>query len=125
MRSKLVGIPIRTSFAAVVTTAILASSATGQDPASFDPVAFDAYVSAAVNDWGAPGLAVVVVKDGEILFERGYGVLELGRAEAVDEHTRFAIGSTTTIVSQPLCSRQAVSASGPFKQGSPKSDWPP
>lgn len=66
----------------------------GQDGV-FDPDAFDAYVEAAVETWGAPGLAVAVVRDGDLLFERGYGVLELGRPEGVDEHTRFAIGSTT------------------------------
>lgn len=63
--------------------------------AGFDPAAFDAYVADAVETWGAPGLAVAVVKDGELLFERGYGVLELGSPERVDAHTRFAIGSTT------------------------------
>jgi len=42
-----------------------------------------------------PDSAVAVVKDGEVLFEKGYGVLEVGEPERVDEHTRFAIGSTT------------------------------
>ncbi|MDX1579140.1 MAG: serine hydrolase, partial [Gemmatimonadota bacterium] len=61
----------------------------------FDPEAFDAYVSEAVEAWGAPGLAIAVVHGGRVVFERGYGVLELGRPARVDEHTRFAIGSTT------------------------------
>ncbi|MFV1987526.1 MAG: serine hydrolase [Gemmatimonadota bacterium] len=63
--------------------------------AAFDASAFDAYVSRAVEDWDAPGLAVAVVKNGEILFEKGYGVLAVGEADRVDEHTRFSIGSTT------------------------------
>ncbi len=62
---------------------------------AFDAEAFDAYVARAVEDWGAPGLAVAVVKDGDVWFARGYGVLELGKPDRVDEHTRFAIGSTT------------------------------
>ncbi len=61
----------------------------------FDPEGFDAYVREAVEAWEAVGLAIAVVKDGDVLFERGYGLLELGRPERVDEHTRFAIGSTT------------------------------
>jgi CubicO group peptidase (beta-lactamase class C family) len=61
----------------------------------WDPEAFDTYVEDAVALWDSPGLAVAVVKDGEVLFARGYGVLEVGRAERVDEHTRFSIGSTT------------------------------
>ncbi|MCG8467061.1 MAG: serine hydrolase [Gemmatimonadetes bacterium] len=82
--------------ASVLAFSALATAARAQTAAAgFDADAFDRYVSAAVSDWDATGLAVAVVKDGEVLFERGYGVLELGRPERVDEHTRFAIGSTT------------------------------
>lgn len=56
---------------------------------------FDAYVREAVEAWEVPGLAVAVVKDGELVFARGYGVRELGRPEPVGAHTLFAIGSTT------------------------------
>jgi CubicO group peptidase (beta-lactamase class C family) len=56
---------------------------------------FREYVEAAVLEWDATGLAVAVVKDGELLFADGFGVLRLGEPEAVDEHTRFSIGSTT------------------------------
>jgi CubicO group peptidase (beta-lactamase class C family) len=56
---------------------------------------FDSYVAEAVGEWEAPGLAVAVVKDGELLFARGYGVLHIGQDAPVDEETRFAIGSTT------------------------------
>jgi len=63
---------------------------------------FDAYVQQAVADWEAPGLAIAVVKDGEVVFVRGYGVRELGRAEPVDEHTLFAIGSTTKAMTAAL-----------------------
>ena len=55
----------------------------------------DAYVRQAVTDWGVPGLAVAVVKDGEFVFSAGYGVREAGSGDAVDPHTLFAIGSTT------------------------------
>jgi len=56
---------------------------------------FDAYVQKAVKDWDATGLAIAVVKDGELVFAKGYGVRDLDAGGAVDEHTRFAIGSTT------------------------------
>jgi len=63
---------------------------------AFDPAAeLDAYVARAVEEWEVPGLAIAVVKDGVVVFARGYGGRELGRAGAVDEHTLFAIGSTT------------------------------
>lgn len=64
--------------------------------AQSDPLAdFDKYVRQAVDDWGATGLAVAVVKDGELLFARGYGVREMGTGGAVDPQTLFSIGSTT------------------------------
>ena len=57
--------------------------------------AFDAYVAKGVRDWGVPGLAVAIVKDDSVVFAKGYGLQQLGRTEAVDTHTLFAIGSTT------------------------------
>ena len=54
----------------------------------------DAYTTQAVKDWGAVGLAIAVVKDGQLVFAKGYGVRELGKPEAVDTSTLFAIGST-------------------------------
>jgi CubicO group peptidase (beta-lactamase class C family) len=62
-----------------------------KDPGS----AFDAYTAQAFKDWGAVGLAVAVVKDGKVVFAKGYGVLELGKSAGVDTNTRFSIGSTT------------------------------
>lgn len=56
---------------------------------------FDAYVAQAVKDWMAPGLAIAVVKDGKIVFAKGYGVREIGKPAAVDTSTVFAIASTT------------------------------
>ncbi len=56
---------------------------------------FDAYVAQAVRDWGIPGLAISVVKDGEVVFAKGYGMRRLGSPEPVDDRTLFAIGSTT------------------------------
>lgn len=73
-------------------TLALAPSARAQS----DPLqGLDAYVQKAVKDWDATGLAIAVVKDGELVFARGYGVRDLNEGGAVDEHTRFAIGSTT------------------------------
>ena len=60
-----------------------------------DLAALDRYVDAAARDWHVPGLAIAVVRNDSVVFAKGYGVLEVGKSAAVNEHTRFAIGSTT------------------------------
>ena len=81
---------------AVVAAALslVASASSAAKPP--DPVAtFDALASRARVDWGVPGLAVALVKDGRVLLAKGYGVRELGGADAVDADTLFAAASTT------------------------------
>lgn len=56
---------------------------------------FDAHVARVQAEFEVPGLAVAIVKDGEIVLARGFGVRELGRPEAVDGDTLFAIASNT------------------------------
>jgi CubicO group peptidase (beta-lactamase class C family) len=63
---------------------------------------FDAYVAKAVEAWRTPGLAVAVVKDGKVVFSKGYGVRELGKPAVVDPHTLFAVGSTTKAMTAAL-----------------------
>ncbi|MEQ9592857.1 MAG: serine hydrolase [Cyclobacteriaceae bacterium] len=56
---------------------------------------FDAYVELAKNDWKVPGLAVVVVKNNQVIFQNAYGVREVGTDKFVDTNTLFACASTT------------------------------
>ena len=55
----------------------------------------DSYVAKAVRDWDAPGLSIAVVKNDTVVFAKGYGVRKLGESAPVDEHTLFAIGSSS------------------------------
>ena len=55
----------------------------------------DRYISASLDDWDLPGVAVAVVHDDRVVFAEGFGVKELGREDPVDARTRFQIGSTT------------------------------
>jgi CubicO group peptidase (beta-lactamase class C family) len=56
---------------------------------------FDGYVDRVRKEFDVPGIAVAIVKDGEIVLEKGYGVREIGKPEPVDAHTLFAIASNT------------------------------
>ncbi|MFC2107463.1 serine hydrolase [Bacteroidota bacterium] len=55
----------------------------------------DEYYEQAYKDWKVPGIAVAIVKDGEIIFAKGYGIRNLDTMEEVDENTLFAIASNS------------------------------
>ncbi|MBT2766418.1 serine hydrolase [Stenotrophomonas sp. ISL-67] len=55
----------------------------------------DATVERVRSQFDIPGIAVAVVKDGQIVYERGYGVRELGKPAPVEADTLFAIASNT------------------------------
>jgi CubicO group peptidase (beta-lactamase class C family) len=55
----------------------------------------DAYYAKALKDWGVPGMSIAIVKDGKIIFSKGYGVKELGKAEKPDGQTLYAIASNS------------------------------
>ena len=60
-----------------------------------DTKAFEKYIEQARIDWDVPGMAVAIVKDGKIVFEEGFGMLEAGKKQKVDENSLFAIASNT------------------------------
>jgi CubicO group peptidase (beta-lactamase class C family) len=43
----------------------------------------------------APGAAVLVIKNGEVVFEHGYGVADLDSLRKIDPHTNFRLASCT------------------------------
>ncbi len=56
---------------------------------------FDAFVDAALKTWNVPGIAVAIVKDGEVVLAKGYGLRNVEKKLPVTEDTLFAIGSAT------------------------------
>lgn len=58
-------------------------------------VEFDRYVDQSRKQWNVPGLSIAVVKDGKVIFRKGYGTTELGKDSPVDTKTLFANASTT------------------------------
>jgi len=62
---------------------------------SAPPPDLDAYVARTMKTFGVPGLSIAIVKDGEVVLAKGYGVRKLGESTPVDPHTLFGIGSNT------------------------------
>ncbi|PLW92543.1 MAG: serine hydrolase [Marinilabiliales bacterium] len=55
----------------------------------------DSLSSAVFTSWSCPGMAVAVVKDGEVIFKKGYGVSDVNTQGKVDANTLFAVASIT------------------------------
>ncbi len=56
---------------------------------------FDAYVQAGLKRWQTPGMSIAVVKDGKLVFKKGYGVAEVGKPAAFSTSTLSICASTT------------------------------
>jgi CubicO group peptidase (beta-lactamase class C family) len=70
-----------------------------------DVEVIDNLAQRAMKAWEVPGVAVVVVRDGEVLYLRGHGVREWGRDESVTPDTVFPLAScskafTTVLMGQ-------------------------
>jgi CubicO group peptidase (beta-lactamase class C family) len=59
------------------------------------PPGFDKYMDSVLRTFEVPGISLAVVKDGNIVLTKGYGVVKLGRNNPVDAHTLFPIASNT------------------------------
>ena len=90
----------RTALFASGGAAALASSPAWARTAANDDAslveAVDAYVKTAMAAWpDQPAIGIAVVKDGQTILSRGYGVKVQGKPARVDEHTLFAIASNS------------------------------
>jgi len=56
---------------------------------------FDAYVARGLQVLRTPGASIAVVRNGRMLFAKGYGVRTIGDTARVDAHTLFQIASNT------------------------------
>ncbi len=79
-------------FVTFILAVLLSACATVSPPSERD---IDALVASAMEEFSVPGVAVGVVKDGEVVHASGYGVRELGVEGDVDTETLFRIASTS------------------------------
>ena len=74
-------------------TTLLPAAANGQTAAP--PPGFDAFVDEVLATFEVPGAAVAIVKDGQVVLAKGYGVRTIGTDDRVDARTLFGIASNT------------------------------
>lgn len=58
-------------------------------------VSIDAMCQKAIVDFNVPGMAVAIVKDGEVVLSKGYGVKSVNTKEPVNDESLFAIASNS------------------------------
>jgi len=63
--------------------------------ADFDADRMSTITKQGMDLWHVPGMSVAVVTSDEVLFKKGFGETGVESGKAVDEHTLFAIASTT------------------------------
>src|SRR5947209_2156500 len=56
---------------------------------------FDEFVRDIMRDWKVPGLAIAVIKDGEVIFSQGFGKRDVEAGLEVTTQTLFPIASCT------------------------------
>jgi len=94
----------------VIIVSYLAFTAIGPEPYDSEPEpeewVMDPSLAAYLNEFAVnfeeglygqqiPGGAVVIVKDGRVVFQQGFGIREKGKPYEVDEHTVFRLGSVS------------------------------
>lgn len=86
---------MKTATSLILSFIISGISLFGQTSPSVDQQQLDRYYEKMVDDWGVPSLSIGIVKDGKLVFEGYYGVLEQGLNEKPDGNTLYAIASNT------------------------------
>lgn len=59
------------------------------------PENFDQWVESGREEWEIPGMAIGIVKNGEVIYAKGFGEKQLGSGEKVDANTVFSIASVS------------------------------
>ena len=71
--------------------------AAGAVAAPAPPPGLDADVARVMKTFQVPGMAVAIVKDGQVVVAKGYGVRKMGDPTPADAHTLFGIASNTKV----------------------------
>ncbi|HCL82360.1 MAG TPA: serine hydrolase, partial [Chitinophagaceae bacterium] len=60
------------------------AQSTNPEQPAFIRDSLDTYIQKGLIDWNLPGLSVVIVKDGKVVWMKGYGVRDIETKKPVD-----------------------------------------
>ena len=104
-------IPRRTMAAQQATPAVVDGAAISADQVEAALARLDGLIEDAMARTGVPGAAVAVVYNDAVVYERGFGVRELGKPEPITPETVFQLASMSKSISSTLVA--AVVSDGP------------
>jgi CubicO group peptidase (beta-lactamase class C family) len=55
----------------------------------------DTYIEKSMEAWRVPGIAIAIVKEDQVIYNKGFGLRDINKNEPVDAKTQFAIASNT------------------------------
>ncbi len=87
---------LKTFLLAFLITAVSCQQARTQPAFIRDSLA--TYIAQGMKDWAIPGLAIAIIKDGQTVFMKGFGLRDLKTKEPVDTNTLFIIASNTKLI---------------------------
>jgi len=90
---------------------------------SFITDSLDNYIEKGIAEWDIPGLAIGIVNDGELIFNKGYGYKSVDNQLPVDTSTLFMIGSLTKAIT--CASTVVASEKASFLLNDPLKKWVP
>lgn len=76
-------------------TCMLTTTFFAQQQLPIAPSELDEYIARVMKEFEVPGIGLAIVKDGNVVIARGYGVRKSGASMRVDAHTLFGIASNT------------------------------
>ncbi|MCE7948157.1 MAG: hypothetical protein DYG88_12085 [Chloroflexi bacterium CFX4] len=82
-------------FSLLVLVLMLALGSTAYAQSTFDSQSVDAYLTSMQQLYEITGMGVAIVREGEVIFAKGYGVRDMESNAPVTPQTHFSIGSIT------------------------------
>lgn len=101
MKAKLESFKVATAILAIFIFLLVSSAAQAQTQKAAArpnlPPDLDGLVARVLKTFEVPGLSLAIVKDGQVLLARGYGLKRLDQPDPVDSRTLFGIASNSKV----------------------------
>ncbi len=86
----------------------------------------DAYIEQGMTQWEIPGLSIGIIKNGKLIYSKGYGHKLINTQSPVDSNTLFMIGSLTKAITCAttviMADKQTLSLNDPISKWLPELD---